>query len=59
MKATDSVMVELWKVKDANAKRFGDLAAYTAHLAKLGKTPHAGGAVAAPARRKINKAASA
>ncbi len=59
MKTTDPVMVELWKAKDASAKRFGDLETYVAHLAKLGKKPHAGGVVAAPAPRKNRKIASA
>ena len=57
MKTNDPVMTELWKAKEANAQRFGDLRTYVAHLAKQGKKPHPGGVVPAPARKPLTDAA--
>ncbi len=51
MKTTDPVMAELWKVKDLNVQRFGDLKAYVAHLSRTAKQPHAGGTIKAPNRQ--------
>ena len=54
MKTNDPVMTELWKAKEANAQRFGDLRTY---VAKQGKKPHPGGVVPAPARKPLTDAA--
>lgn len=46
MKPSDPVMQEVWQAKEANAKKFQNLAAYMAYLRKQTKRKHAGGRVA-------------
>lgn len=45
MKPADPVMQEVWRAKEANAKKFQNLAAYMAYLQKQTKRKHAGGRV--------------
>ena len=48
MKHIDSVMKELWAVKDANAVKFGNVKRYLTHLKKLEKQERASGRVIVP-----------
>lgn len=52
MKHTDPVIEEVWRAKEANAKKHRSLAEYLAYLRKQGKRKHAGGRIAAPANVK-------
>lgn len=46
MKTSDPVMQEVWQAKEANAKKYQNLAAYMSFLRKQAKRKHAGGRVA-------------
>ena len=51
MKHIDSVMKELWAVKDANAVKFGNIERYLTHLKKLEKQERAAGRVIVPVEK--------
>lgn len=45
MKQSDPVMQEVWQAKEANVKKFQNLATYMAYLRKQAKRKHTGGRV--------------
>ena len=42
MKSADPVMQDVWRAKEANAKKHGNLAAYVGYLRKQSKRGHPG-----------------
>ena len=46
MKQSGPVMQEVWQAKEANVKKFQNLATYMAYLRKQAKRKHTGGRVA-------------
>ena len=53
MKNADPVMKDVWQAKEANAKKYSNLAAYVAYLRKQSKKKHPGGRVTAPGHTKV------
>ena len=53
MKNADPVMQDVWRAKEANAKKHQSLAGYVAYLRKQSKQEHPGGRVPAAGNAKV------